>query len=420
MIKITGGQKLQGEVTIRGAKNAVLPILASSLLFEDEQLHFLNIPHITDVTTMLQVLSTMGIGVRTENDAVFLSVPLTSDVRYDTPEELVSQMRATLLIMGPMLAKKGKVHIALPGGCSIGYRPINLHTQFLELMGASIVLEHGMLIAQAPAGLHAAEIHLDMPSVGATENIMMAAVLTQGTTVIENAAREPEVVDLAQFLNLSGAEIRGAGTSMIEITGVDKLHAVAYEVIPDRIEAATYMIAVASTGGQLTLNNIVATHLETTISKLREIGVTITVDDDQLFLEAHPPYQLTEPIDIRTGAYPGFATDVQPLILALLLQLNDSTFIVDTVFPSRLQHIEELSKLGINVTQLPDAMIVNPDYKLSSGKVKATDLRSAASMLLVGISQPIELEIEHIEVLNRGYEDLIKQLNLLGADIRYL
>jgi len=419
-VQIIGGRRLSGEVTISGAKNAILPILASTLLFENEQLIFENIPHITDVMMMLEVLSTMGITSKEKNHEVKLHVPSTSEIAYETQESLVSQMRATILIMAPMLAKKGKVTIALPGGCSIGYRPIGLHTTFLEKMGASIVLEHGMLVAEAPNGLHAIDIRLDIPSVGATESIIMAAVLTKGTTIIENAAKEPEVVDLARFLNLSGANIRGAGTDVIEITGVDKLIPVPYEVIPDRIEAATYMIAVASTGGELILRNVIPEHLETLISNLRALGVVVDVSGDEIKVSANPPYHSAEIIDVRSGPYPDFATDMQPLIVALLLQLDHSTFVIDTIFPSRFQHIEELSKVGIGVTQLPDAMMLNPERKLSSGKVKASDLRSAAAMVLVGISQPIKLEIENIEVLDRGYEDLIGELNRLGAQIEYV
>jgi len=419
-IQINGGYPLSGEVAIQGAKNAALPILAASLLFENEQLIFENIPQISDVRTMLEVLTTMGITSKEDAHKVTLHVPATADVAHETPEALISQMRATILIMAPMLAKKGKVSIALPGGCSIGYRPVDLHITFLEMMGADITLDHGTLIAKAPNGLQAVDVHLDMPSVGVTESLIMAAVLTHGTTRIENAAKEPEVIDLARFLNLCGANIHGVGTDVIEVNGVDRLTPVPYEIIPDRIEAATYMLAVSSTGGVLRLSNVIPAHLETLVVKLREIGINVDVGTDEIKLSASPPYQATETIDVRTAAYPGFPTDIQPLILALLLQLKDSTFVVDTIFPSRFQHIEELSKVGIGVTQLPDAMVVNPTRKLSSGKVRARDLRSAASMVLVGISQPITLEIENSEILNRGYEDLIGELNRLGARITYI
>jgi len=419
-IRITGGSPLYGEVSVHGAKNAALPILASTLLFEDNQLIFENIPRITDVNVMLDVLTNMGIMNKVDGDKVTLHVPATDAISFEAPEALVSQMRATILIMAPMLAKKGKVSIALPGGCSIGYRPIDLHISFLEMMGARITLEHGMLLAHAPNGLHATTIHLDMPSVGVSESAIMAAVLTPGTTIIENAAKEPEVVDLARFLNLCGANIRGAGTDTIEITGVDKLTPVAYEVIPDRIEAATYMIAVASTGGALMLRNVIPTHLETLITKLREIGVRVDVGTDEIKLSGEPPYQSPQTVDVRSAAYPGFATDMQPLILSLLLQLTSSTFVVDTIFPARFGHVEELSRVGVGVSQLPDALLVDPEPQLSSGKVKARDLRSAASMVLVGISQPIQLEIENIEVLDRGYEDLVGELNRLGAQIEHV
>jgi len=419
-IQIIGGHRLAGEVNINGAKNAILPLLAASLLFENEQLIFENIPRIRDVRVMLEVLAAMGVQTKAEGQKVSLHVPATGDISYKTDEALVAQMRATILIMAPMLAKKGKVNIALPGGCSIGYRPIALHTHFLEMMGASIVLDHGMLIAEAPNGLHPVHASLDVPSVGVTESLIMAAVLTRGTSVIENAAKEPEVVDLARFLNLCGANISGAGTDVIEITGVDRLISVPYEVIPDRIEAATYMLAVASSGGTLTLRNVIPTHLETLITKLRDIGITLDVGADEIKVTANPPYEPASIVDVRSAAYPGFATDMQPLILALLLQLPESTFIVDTIFPSRFQHIEELSKVGVNVTQLPDAMMLNPERRLSSGKVRASDLRSAAAMVLVGISQPITLEIENIDVLDRGYEDLIAQLNRIGASIKYV
>jgi len=423
-IKITGGHKLHGEVAIHSAKNAILPMLAASLLFENDRLIFDNIPNIKDVNVMIQLLTSIGIRTNFTANELIVDIPFNSELQYETPETLVSQMRATLLIMGPMLAKKHKVEISLPGGCSIGYRPINLHMDALELMGATIHLDHGILIAEAPNGLHAAEIHLDIPSVGATENIIMAAVLTEGVTIIDNAAKEPEIVDLVHFLNLAGADIRGAGTSIIEIRGVSQLKANPhpYEVIPDRIEAATYMIAVASTGGEVVLTNVIAAHLDAIISKLREIGVVVHVDanQDKITVIAQPPYMVEHDIDIKTATYPGFATDIQPIIFALLLQLNRNTFVADTIFKNRFQHIEEFNKLGVRTTQLENTVIIDGENTVSSGKIKATDLRTAASMLLVGISQPIELEIDNIDMLNRGYQDLIKNLNKLGADIEVL
>lgn len=422
-IKIKGGQQLFGDVVIHGAKNAALPILAASILFDNQTITLENVPHLTDVTTMLEVLKAVGITSTFATDVITLTTPANEALLYETPESLVSQMRATLLVMGPLLAKKKKVEISLPGGCSIGYRPIDLHIAALETMGAEIILEHGILIASAKTGLHAANIHLDIPSVGATENIIMAAVLTEGTTTIDNAAKEPEIVDLVRFLNLAGADIRGAGTSVIEITGVKALQKVPmYEIIPDRIEAATYMIAAASTGGKIVLHHVIETHLETLIAKLREIGVEINVNqaEDKIEVIGKTSYELEQDIDIRTSGYPGFNTDVQPIIFPLLLKLNRNSLVVDTIFKNRFQHAEEFKKIGIDSTQLENALIINAKSKAISGKINTTDLRNAAAMIILGISQEIELEIDNIEILNRGYENLIETLNTLGASIEYM
>ena len=418
-VKITGGNKLSGTVTLHGAKNAALPILAATILFENQQITLENIPHLYDVKTMLAVLQALGIRSEFIDDTITLHTPTNAELLHDAPDSLVSQMRATLLVMGAMLAKKQKVTIALPGGCSIGYRPVDLHISALETMGATISLEHGVLIAEAPEGLRATNIHLDVPSVGATENIIMAATLTPGTTTIDNASKEPEVLDLIRFLNIAGANISGAGTSVITITGVDALKGVTYEIIPDRIEAATYMIAVASTGGEVTIENVIPGHLETFIAKLREIGVQVHVDKqhDTIRVVGNPPYVLNEDVDIRTSAYPGFNTDMQPLIFPLLMKVNKNSLVMDTVFSKRFHHAEELQKLGLQPILLDNTLIVQPQQTIASGKVTATDIRDAATLILVGISQPITLEVEQIDLLYRGYENLIENLNKLGANI---
>lgn len=417
-IKVTGGRELKGHVYINGSKNATLPILASAFLFENAQIQLDNIPDITDVQLMLEVLTLSGIKVKREEKTVLLTIPSKEKIVTNAPEHLVSRMRATLLIIGPLLATKKVVNIALPGGCSIGYRPVDLHISSLKTMGAEIELQHGDLQARTETGLKPVTINLDIPSVGATENIIMAAVLTKGTTIIRNAAREPEVADLIRFLNQAGAKISGAGTAEIEITGVSKLkNNVIYEIIPDRIEAATYMLAAAVTGSTLTIHNAIANHLQALIAKMREVGVTISVKDDVIQVIGKDSYNVSQAIDIKTAPYPGFQTDIQVLMLPLLLKVTANSMIIDNIFDQRFQHVSEFVKLGATLTQVNNMLIINQKVALRSGRIVASDVRAAAAMVLLGLSQPIEVIIERPEHLFRGYENIIGQLQQLGAKI---
>jgi len=419
-LKVNGGKTLQGEVWLHGAKNAALPIIAATLLFDNQQVVIESVPVIDDVKIMLDLLVKLGVEVNFQQaeHSLTLNLPSQAEISIAPPEHLVSKMRATLLIMGALLATKGEVEIALPGGCSIGYRPIDYHLAALAEMGAVITREHGVLIAKAPTGLKAANIHLDFPSVGATENIIMAAVLTAGTTTIDNAAKEPEVVDLVRFLNLAGAKITGAGTTEIKIEGVKTLTGVTYEIISDRIEAATYVIAAACTKGDIIIHDVIVSHLTTFIAKLTEIGVKVEeLPNDSIRVIGTEPYELGRAIDVRTSPYPGFQTDMQVLILPLLIKAGANAVIVDNVFNARFKHVEEFCKIGAQLTQVENMLIVNEKHQIVSGTIKATDLRAAAAMLLLALSYDVTTLVQDANQILRGYEELIKNLSTLGADI---
>lgn len=416
-VEIKGGKTLQGTVNIHGSKNATLPILAASVLFDNETITLDNVPDILDVKYMRDVLEQIGVHIEIDGDTFVIKTAKLDKIVSEPSESLLSRMRATVLLLGGLLAATGRAEIALPGGCSIGYRPVDMHISALEAMGASIELEHGILMATAPSGLNAAEIALDSPSVGATENIIMAAVLTEGETVIENASREPEVVDFIRFLKDAGANIVGAGTSTIKIIGVERLHGVRHEIIPDRIEVATYMVAAAITGGDITIYNAIPDHLETFTRKLREIGVEVDIDGDVIRVKGKDKYLPESPIDIRTAPYPGFHTDMQVLILPLLLKVSGGSMLIDNVFDQRFRHVAEFARIGAEIKQIDNMLIINQKQSLHSGKVEATDVRAAASLVLVGLSADIELEVEEMRHLIRGYEGLLQGLQALGAEI---
>ncbi|GBU10618.1 UDP-N-acetylglucosamine 1-carboxyvinyltransferase [Erysipelotrichaceae bacterium] len=417
-LKVTGGTKLAGDVFIHGSKNAALPILAATLLFDDASLILDCIPKIKDVELMIELLEKNGLTVERTKEQLQIKIPENAEIISCAPDRLTSKMRATLMVLGPLLAIGKDVAIALPGGCSIGYRPIDMHIAALEAMGAEIELVHGRIFAKAPNRLKPALITLDYPSVGATENIIMAAVLTKGTTRIRNAAKEPEVTDLVRFLNQAGAKISGAGTSELEIEGVTQLkQKVVYEIIPDRIEAATFMIAAAVTGGEIRIHHTIPKHLESLIAKLREIGVEITIQDDTIVVNGKNSYQTKQSIDIKTGPYPGFQTDIQALILPLLMKNKITSVTIDNVFDQRFRHVPEFLKIGANITQINNMLIINQTEKIYSGKVEAPDVRAAAALILLGLSENITIEITQIDHLYRGYENLVEQLNALGATI---
>ena len=407
---------LRGEVQISGAKNAVLPLMAAALLSEEECV-IRDVPDLRDVSLMREILSSLGSQIE-EIDENVLSIHTRDILSTEADFELVNKMRASILVMGPLLARKGRAVIPMPGGCAIGARPIDLHLKGFEALGAQIVKndEAGFVEAVAgPQGLIGETIYLDFPSVGATENIMMAAVLADGTTYIENAAEEPEIVDLANFLNKMGAKIKGAGTDTIKIEGVEGLGGAKHTVIPDRIEAATFMLAAAITRGAVHICNAVPDHLKPVIAKLRECGVRIEVGDDDLIVRGDlgPQYAT----DIKTLPYPGFPTDIQSPFMAYLTTVEGSSTVIETVFENRLMHVAQLGKMGAIIETAGNKANVRGNAKLRGCHVMATDLRAGAALVLAGLAAEGTTEISEIYHIERGYEKFIEKFNSLGAHI---
>jgi UDP-N-acetylglucosamine 1-carboxyvinyltransferase len=333
----------------------------------------------------------------------------------EPPYEFVRRMRASFLVLGPLLARTGKVRIALPGGCAIGARPIDLHLKGLAALGAEIEVKNGWVEARARR-LRGAQVYLDFPSVGATENIMMAAALAEGTTVIENAAGEPEIVDLANFINAMGGRVTGAGTRVIKVEGVKELHGTTHAVIPDRIEAGTFMVAVAATGGEVFLENVITTHLKAVIAKLTEAGAVLIEENGGLWVRSEPPLNA---VDIKTMPYPGFPTDMQPQFMALLTVARGTSVITETVFENRFMHVHELKRMGANITIEGHCAVVKGAEKITGAQVKATDLRAGAALVIAGLMAEGKTEIGCIHHIHRGYENLVEKFQGLGADIRY-
>ena len=407
---------LRGEVQISGAKNAVLPLMAAALLSEEECV-IRDVPDLRDVSLMREILSSLGSQIE-EIDENVLSIHTRDILSTEADFELVNKMRASILVMGPLLARKGRAVIPMPGGCAIGARPIDLHLKGFEALGAQIVKndEAGFVEAVAgPQGLIGETIYLDFPSVGATENIMMAAVLADGTTYIENAAEEPEIVDLANFLNKMGAKIKGAGTDTIKIEGVEGLGGAKHTVIPDRIEAATFMLAAAITRGAVHICNAVPDHLKPVIAKLRECGVRIEVGDDDLIVRGDlgPQYAT----DIKTLPYPGFPTDIQSPFMAYLTTVEGSSTVIETVFENRFMHVAQLGKMGAIIETAGNKANVRGNAKLRGCHVMATDLRAGAALVLAGLAAEGTTEISEIYNIERGYEKFIEKFNSLGAHI---
>lgn len=407
---------LRGEVQISGAKNAVLPLMAAALLSEEECV-IRDVPDLRDVSLMREILSSLGSQIE-EIDENVLSIHTRDILSTEADFELVNKMRASILVMGPLLARKGRAVIPMPGGCAIGARPIDLHLKGFEALGAQILKndEAGFVEAVAgPQGLIGETIYLDFPSVGATENIMMAAVLADGTTYIENAAEEPEIVDLANFLNKMGAKIKGAGTDTIKIEGVEGLGGAKHTVIPDRIEAATFMLAAAITRGAVHICNAVPDHLKPVIAKLRECGVRIEVGDDDLIVRGDlgPQYAT----DIKTLPYPGFPTDIQSPFMAYLTTVEGSSTVIETVFENRFMHVAQLSKMGAIIETAGNKANVRGNAKLRGCHVMATDLRAGAALVLAGLAAEGTTEISEIYHIERGYEKFIEKFNSLGAHI---
>ncbi|WP_166243564.1 UDP-N-acetylglucosamine 1-carboxyvinyltransferase [Paenibacillus turpanensis] len=413
-IIVRGGKRLTGNVKVSGAKNAVLPIIAASILGSEGESVILEAPALDDVMTISSVLEAMGIKIRYDNETITVNAEHIE--RFEAPYELVRKMRASFLVMGPMLARVGRARISLPGGCAIGTRPIDQHLKGFEAMGAEIGLGQGYIEAKVDGRLQGAKIYLDVASVGATENIMMAATMAEGVTFIENAAKEPEIVDLANYLNAMGAKIRGAGTGVIRIEGVDQLKGVTHTVIPDRVEAGTYMIAAAITGGDVLVEGAISDHLTPVISKLEEMGVT--VQEEELGLRVIADRSKLRSVDVKTLPYPGFPTDMQSQMMALLLVSEGTSLVTETVFENRFMHVEEFKKMNAQVKVEGRTAVISGGAQLVGAKVCATDLRAGAALVLAGLVADGETEVTGLHHLDRGYVDMEAKLVQLGADIR--
>lgn len=409
---IKGGNTLKGTVRIDGSKNAVLPILAASIL-ADAPCVIKDAPHLDDVDTICQVLRSLGAVAEFSDDAV-LTVNCQGVSRTEAPYELVRRMRASFLVIGPLLAKFGHARISLPGGCAIGARPIDLHLKGFELLGARISMHNGVVEVSAKR-LTGSRVYLDFPSVGATENIMMAAALAQGTTFIENAAEEPEIVDLANFLSNMGAQIRGAGTNVIRIDGVSNLKGTEYAVIPDRIEAGTYLVAGAITGGDVLVENVVQEHLKPVIAKLREARIIVTEESETSVRVVSPARPVAR--DIKTLPYPGFPTDMQAQMMALMCIAEGTSIITETVFENRFMHVPEMKRMGAQIKIEGRSAIVRGVPKVWGAPVKATDLRAGASLVLLGLAAEGQTEVTGLEHIDRGYVDLVGKIRSLGGNI---
>ena len=409
---IHGGKPLQGTVRVSGAKNAVLPIIVASML-GTTQSTLTEIPKLADVHTVCDVIASLGVHIEhPERDTLVIDAhELTSTT---APYDLVRRMRASFLVMGPLLARKGRAQISLPGGCSIGARPIDLHLKAFEAMGAVINLENGDIEATAPNGLKGAQIYLDFPSVGATENILMAASMADGKTVLENAAEEPEIVDLATYLNSMGANIRGAGTNVIHIKGDNELHGANHAVIPDRIEAGTFMVGAAMTQGNVFVENAISEHLKPLISKLKEVGAEVQEEIDGIRVIGHEPLR---PADIKTLPYPGFPTDMQAQFMALTTICQGTSVVTETVFENRFMHVDEFKRMGAKIRIEGRSAIVEGVPRLKGASVNATDLRAGAALVLAGLVAEGETEVGYLYHIDRGYDNLVLKLQRLGADI---
>ena len=412
-LQITGGVRLDGEVRISGAKNATLPMLAAALL-ADGPVTVANVPHLHDVTTMIELLARMGVTV-TVDERMRIEVDPSSITECFAPYELVKTMRASILVLGPLVARHGRADVSLPGGCAIGARPVNIHVAGLQAMGADIHIEGGYIRARA-GRLRGAQLVLDTVTVTGTENLMMAAALADGETVIENAAREPEVVDVANLLIAMGAQIQGAGTDKIVITGVPNLHGTSYAVLPDRIEAGTYLVAGAITGGRIRVKNVRPDHLDAVLAKLAEAGASISVGADWVELNMHG--QRPRAVDVRTAPYPAFPTDMQAQFAALDTVAQGVGTVVETIFENRFMHMLEMRRMGAEIRLEGNTAIIHGVPELTAAPVMATDLRASASLVLAGLVAKGRTDIERIYHIDRGYEAIEEKLAQVGAQIR--
>ena len=420
-IKIRGGVPLRGTLGISGAKNAALPLMTASLL-TDETLTLRNLPHLADITTLATVLSQLGVGMNLRGDAPNGGnsgrvIELTTAAVTDTtaPYELVRKMRASVLVLGPLLARAGKARVSLPGGCAIGTRPVDLHINGLSQMGAKVEIEGGYIVATAPDGLHGARIVFPKVSVGATENLLMAATLARGETILVNAAREPEVSDLARCLIAMGAEINGIGTDTLTIRGQEILHGAEHPIVADRIETGTYAMAVAITGGDVVLDGAQADLVEAMIQVLRRAGVM--VEPAAGGLRIHCPNGPISGVDVMTEPYPGFPTDLQAQLMALMTVAQGAAMVTETIFENRFMHVPELARMGANITIHGASALIRGVPRLKGAPVMATDLRASVSLVLAGLAAEGETEVNRVYHLDRGYERLEEKLSACGADI---
>ncbi|MFD1036845.1 UDP-N-acetylglucosamine 1-carboxyvinyltransferase [Virgibacillus byunsanensis] len=411
-IIVRGGQQLTGTVNVEGAKNAVLPVITASILASEGKSLITDVPVLADVYTINEVLRNMNANVQFENNAV--AVDASKKLKTEAPFEYVRKMRASVLVLGPLLARYGHANVAMPGGCAIGSRPIDLHLKGFEAMGADVHVGNGFVEVEVDGRLQGAKIYLDMPSVGATENIMMAATLAEGKTIIENCAKEPEIVDLANFLNKMGAKVIGAGTETIKITGVEKLHGAEHAIIPDRVEAGTFMVAAAITGGNVLIENAVSEHLRSVISKLEEMGVTIMEENNGLRVIGPKELKAT---DIKTLPHPGFPTDMQSQMMSLMLCAQGTSVITETVFENRFMHVEEFRRMNAKMKIEGRSVIIEGGCDLQGAEVAATDLRAAAALILAGLYADGLTHVTELKHLDRGYVNLAGKLASLGADI---
>ncbi len=403
---------LMGSVKVSGAKNSVLPIIAASLLSQGK-CELEDIPGLKDVDVICEVLASLGADIKKKNKNGIIEINSSKIDNHEAPYELIRKMRASFLVLGPLLARMGKARISLPGGCAIGTRPIDLHLKGFQALGARIDVGHGYVEATAEK-LIGDKIYLDFPSVGATENIMMAATMAEGITVLENAAEEPEIVDLANFLNGMGAKIKGAGTDTIKIQGVKELGGTKHTVIPDRIEAGTFMVASAMTGGDVTINNALTDHLKPIIAKLKECGVEIEEKGDSIRVNARNGIC---PTDLKTLPYPGFPTDMQAQFMSLLSVAQGTSVVIETVFENRFMHVGELKRMGANIKIEGRSAVIEGVNSLQGAQVKATDLRAGAALILAGMVAEGTTEISDIYHVDRGYVEIENKLNALGANI---
>lgn len=412
-IIVKGGKQLNGTVKIEGAKNAVLPILAASLLAEEGTTVLDNVPILSDVFTMNQVIRHLNVDVVFDEDNNQVTLDASRQLEIEAPYEYVSQMRASIVVMGPLLARNGHAKVAMPGGCAIGKRPIDLHLKGFQALGAKIIQKNGYIEAIADE-LIGNTIYLDFPSVGATQNIMMAAVKAKGTTIIENVAREPEIVDLANILNKMGANIYGAGTETMRIEGVDHLHAVKHAIVQDRIEAGTFMVAAAMTEGNVLITDAISEHNRPLISKLIEMGATITEEEGGIRVVG-PKHIL--PTDVKTMPHPGFPTDMQAQMTAIQLVAEGTSMVTETVFENRFQHLEEMRRMNAHVKIDGNVAIMDGNHELQGAEVYATDLRAAAALVLAGLKANGITRVRNLKYLDRGYYQFHIKLQNLGADV---